>query len=62
MIIFYFVFLTLTAVRVVGSEVKKAVLAAVTALTLHIMFADALTAEGITHTAVLGSGGVAVTC
>lgn len=53
--------LTLTAVWVVGSQVEEAVLAAVTALTLHVLFADTLTAEGIAHAAVSGSGGVAVT-
>lgn len=58
----YLIYLTLTAIWVIRSQVEEAVLASVTALTFHILFADTLTAEGITHTAVTRSGGVTVTC
>lgn len=58
----FILFPTLTAVRVVRSQIEEAMFAAIAALTVHVLFTDALTAQRITQTATLRTGPVAVTC
>lgn len=55
-------FLTLTAGRVVLSQIEEAMFAAIAALTLHVFFAHTLTAQSVTQTATLRTGRVTVTC
>ena len=55
-------FVTLTAVRVIRPQIEEAGFAAVAALTLHVLFADTLTSQGIAQSAALRPGLVAVTC
>lgn len=57
----FILFPTLTAVRVVRSQIEEAMFAAIAALTVHVVFTDTLTAQSITQAAVLRTGLVAVT-
>lgn len=55
-------FLTLTACRVVLSQIEEAIFAVITALTLHVFFTHTLTAQSVTQTAALRTRRVTVTC
>lgn len=54
--------LTLTAIGVFRSQVKEAIFAAITSLTLHGVFTDTLTGHRITQTAAFRTSWVAITC